>query len=133
MNKVELIGNLGADPELRYTASGQPVCNLRLATSDKPRGDEKYGKSHWHTVVVWGKKGEALAKEAKKGSRVHVTNGKIEYRQWEDKNGNKRFSTDIVAFGIEVVARRGDSEREFAKANDDTFSDEPGDPDDIPF
>lgn len=123
MNKVELEGRLGKDPELRYTQHGKAVATLNLATSDRPKKGEKYGASQWHRVILWGDLAEGVAREARKGSIVRVNNGKIEYRTWEDKSGNKRYSTEIIGFDAEVIPARPrqDSEREFAKANDDTF------------
>lgn len=104
LNRVTLIGNLGADPELKYTQSGQGVLRLRLATSESflNRANERQQRTEWHTVIVWGKRGEALNNILSKGRSICVE-GRIQYRQWEDKDGNKRNSTEIVAQNIVLL------------------------------
>lgn len=95
LNKATLIGNLGADPELNFTKGGEPVLKLRLATTEsyKDRNGERQEKTEWHTCVLWGKRGESLAKILRKGETICVE-GSIQYRDWE-KDGVKRTSTDI--------------------------------------
>jgi single-strand DNA-binding protein len=99
VNKAILIGNLGRDPELRYTQGGQAVVNFTLATSetwnDKASG-EKVERTEWHRIVVWGKIGELCAQYLTKGSSVYVE-GRIQTREWEDKEGQKRRTTEINA------------------------------------
>ncbi len=104
LNRVTLIGNLGADPELKYTQSGQGVLRLRLATTESymNRSNERQQRTDWHTVIVWGKRGEALNNILSKGRSICVE-GRIQYRQWEDKDGNKRNSTEIVAQNIVLL------------------------------
>ncbi|MGB5366912.1 MAG: single-stranded DNA-binding protein [Polyangiales bacterium] len=104
LNRVTLIGNLGADPELKYTQSGQGVLRLRLATTESymNRANERQQRTDWHTVIVWGKRGEALNNILSKGRSICVE-GRIQYRQWEDKDGNKRNSTEIVAQNIVLL------------------------------
>ena len=101
MNKVILIGNLGADPELKYTQGNQAVLKLRLATTESymTKTGERRSRTEWHTVVIWGKRAEALNKILSKGRTICVE-GRIQYRQWEDQNGNKRNATDINATEI---------------------------------
>jgi single-strand DNA-binding protein len=102
MNKVILIGNLGADPELKYTQGGQAVLKLRLATTESyfdKASNERKSTTEWHTVIVWGKRAEALNKILSKGRTICVE-GSIQYRQWEDANGDKRYATDIKASEI---------------------------------
>lgn len=108
MNKAILIGNLGQDPELRYTQGGQPVLNLRLATTETyvNRDKERQQRTEWHTVVVWGKRGEALHKILAKGRAVCIE-GRIQTRKWEDKEGNKRYGTEIVATNVILIGGRG--------------------------
>lgn len=108
LNRVMLIGNLGADPELRYTQGNQPVLSLRLATTESfnNRAGERQERTEWHAVTLWGKRGEALSKFLSKGERIFVE-GRIQYRQWEDRDGNKRWSTDIVATNIILLGGRG--------------------------
>ncbi len=101
LNKVILIGNLGADPELKFTQSNQAVLRLRLATSESfvKRDGERDTRTEWHTVIVWGKRGEALEKILNKGRSIGVE-GRIQTRSWEDRDNNKRYSTEIVATNI---------------------------------
>jgi single-strand DNA-binding protein len=104
LNRVTLIGNLGADPELKYTQNSQAVLRLRLATTESyvNRSGERQQRTDWHTVIVWGKRGEALNNILSKGRSICVE-GRIQYRQWEDKDGNKRNSTEIVAQNIVLL------------------------------
>jgi single-strand DNA-binding protein len=104
LNRVTLIGNLGADPELKYTQNGQAVLRLRLATTESyvNRSGERQQRTDWHTVIVWGKRGEALNNILSKGRSI-CAEGRIQYRQWEDKEGNKRNSTEIVAQNIVLL------------------------------
>jgi single-strand DNA-binding protein len=103
MNKVILCGNLGADPELKYTPSNQALLRLRLATTEKwkDKGGELQEKTAWHTVVVWGPRAEALSKFLAKGHRLLVE-GSLEYREWEADDGSKRHAVDVRAIDIEV-------------------------------
>ncbi|MGH0037600.1 MAG: single-stranded DNA-binding protein [Myxococcota bacterium] len=105
VNKVILIGNLGRDPELRYTQSGQPVTNFTLATSenwtDKQSG-EKQERTEWHRIIVWGRTGEMCAKYLAKGRTVYVE-GRLQTREWEDKEGNKRRTTEINAQTVQFL------------------------------
>jgi single-strand DNA-binding protein len=101
LNRVMLLGNLGADPELRVTSGGQSVLKLRLATSetylDKNRVRQE--RTEWHSVVVWGKRAEALGKFLTKGSRLFVEGG-LRTSSYDDKEGNKKYRTEIVASNI---------------------------------
>ncbi|MGD8862104.1 MAG: single-stranded DNA-binding protein [Myxococcales bacterium] len=107
LNKVMLIGNLGQDPELRFTQSGTAVLNLRLATNErwKDQSGEWKDKTEWHSVIVWGKRGEALNKILSKGSHMYV-DGRLQTRSWEDRDGNKRYTTEIVAQDIKLLGGR---------------------------
>ena len=109
LNKVVLIGNLGADPELRFTQGGQGVLSLRLATSESyvNRAGERQQRTEWHSVTVWGKRGEALNNILSKGRPICVE-GRIQYRTWDDKDGNKRNATDIVATNVVLLGGRRD-------------------------
>jgi len=104
LNRVMLIGNLGADPELKYTQNGQAVLRLRLATTESyaNRAGERQQRTDWHTIIVWGKRGEALNNILSKGRSICVE-GRIQYRQWDDKEGNKRNATEIVAQNIVLL------------------------------
>jgi single-strand DNA-binding protein len=108
LNKVMLIGNLGRDPELRYTQGGQPILNMRLATNEsyQNRDGERQEKTEWHSVILWGKRGEALGKILSKGSQLCIE-GRLQTRSWEDKQGQKRYTTEIVATNVILLGGRG--------------------------
>lgn len=110
LNQVMLLGNLGADPELRMTSGGQAVLKLRMATSETylDRGKKRQERTEWHSVVVWGKRAEGLAKILGKGSRLLV-NGRIQTQSFEDRDGQKRWRTEIVA--NDVLLQGGGPER----------------------
>lgn len=101
LNRVMLLGNLGADPELRMTSGGQAVLKLRLATSETylDRNKVRQERTEWHSVVVWGKRGEALAKILAKGSRIFIEGG-LRTSSYDDKEGHKRYKTEVVANNI---------------------------------
>jgi single-strand DNA-binding protein len=112
LNKVLLLGNLGADPELRVTPGGQAVLKLRLATTESylDRSNTRQERTEWHRITIWGKRGEALAKILTKGDRIFIE-GRIQTSSYE-KNGEKRYSTDIVANNVILAGgRRGGAER----------------------
>ncbi len=105
VNKVILIGNLGRDPELRYTQSGQAVANFTLATTenwnDRSSG-ERVERTEWHRIVVWGRSGEMCAKYLSKGRTVYVE-GRLQTREWEDREGQKRRTTEINAQTVQFL------------------------------
>jgi single-strand DNA-binding protein len=111
INKVILVGNLGADPETRYMPSGSAVTNLRLATSeswkDKQTGDQQE-RTEWHRVAMFGRLAEIAAEYLRKGSQIYVE-GSLRTRKWQDKDGNDRFSTEIVANEMQMLGGRGDA------------------------
>lgn len=111
VNKAILVGNLGQDPEMRTTASGTTVCNIRLATSDRRKDRDGQWTDHteWHTVVCFGRTAENVGKFCRKGKQVYVE-GRIQTRKWQDKDGRDRWSTEIVADNIRFLGGRGDSE-----------------------
>lgn len=106
INKVILIGNLGQDPELKYTQGQQAILRLRLATNEqyKASNGEWQDRTEWHSVTVWGKRAEALSKFLRKGAALYVE-GRLATRSWDDRDGNKRSTTEIVA--NEVIALSG--------------------------
>lgn len=110
MNKVILVGNLGSDPELRYTQGGEPVANFSLATNKKWKNKSGESQEHteWHKIVVWGKTAENCEKFLKKGSKVLIE-GEIQTREWEDKEGGKRYTTEIKALGVDFLSTSSDS------------------------
>ncbi len=97
VNKVILLGNLGADPELKYTPSNRPVCNLRLATNEvfKDKSGQRQERTEWHRVTVWGDQGENCSKYLQKGRSVYIE-GRLQTRSY-DKDGQKHYATDVVA------------------------------------
>ncbi len=107
VNRVILIGNLGRDPELRYTAGGQPVASFSVATNE--RWNDREGKTQerteWHRIVVWGKQGENCANYLQKGRTVYIE-GRLQTREWEDKEGHKRQTTEVVAQSVQFLDRR---------------------------
>src|SRR5215203_2472361 len=107
LNRVMLLGNLGADPELRFTQGGQAVLNMRLATTESYLDKDKVRRERtdWHNVVVWGKRGEALAKILAKGSSLFVE-GSLRTSSYDDREGNKRYKTEIVANNILLTGGR---------------------------
>lgn len=112
INRVILLGNLGADPELRFTQGGQAVLNIRLATTESylDKNKVRQERTDWHNVVVWGKRGEALAKFLAKGSTILVEGG-IRTSSYEDKEGQKRYKTEIQATNIVLAGgKRGASD-----------------------
>ena len=98
VNKVILVGRLGRDPETRFTSAGQAVCNFSVATDEvfKDRAGERQKRTEWHRITMWGKLAEISQQYLKKGSLVYLE-GRIQTRQWDDRDGNKRTSFDIVA------------------------------------
>ena len=108
VNKVLLIGNLGADPDMRYTPSGAGVCEMRLATNESwtDKSGQRQERTEWHRIVVWGKRAELCAKYLSKGRQCFVE-GRLRTRSWEDKEGNKRYTTEIVATDVQFLGGRG--------------------------
>jgi len=108
LNRVMLLGNLGADPELRTTSGGQSVLKLRLATSETylDKNRQRQEKTEWHSVVIWGKRAEALSKILSKGSRLFVEGG-LRTSNYEDREGVKRYKTEIVANNVLLQGGRG--------------------------
>ena len=108
VNKVIIVGNLGADPELRYTSGGQPVTDLRIATSRRWQGKDgtMQEDTQWHRVVVWGKQAEQCKEFLSKGRQAYVE-GRLQTRSWEDREGNKRYTTEVVAQQVQFLGGRG--------------------------
>ncbi len=108
INKVILVGNLGSDPELRNTPSGTSVCEFSVATNEtwKGKDGQTQDRTEWHRIIVWGRLGENCAKFLSKGRQVYVE-GRLQTRSWEDKDGNKRYTTEIVARDIQFLGGGG--------------------------
>jgi single-strand DNA-binding protein len=135
LNKVMLIGNLGADPEIRYTPSGAAVANFNMATKAQwtTKEGEKQDSTEWHRIVAWRRLGEICGEYLHKGSLVYIE-GRLQTRSWEDRDGNKRYTTEIVAQGMQMLDRAGQSAE--AVSTEERFpTEEPLDvpDDDIPF
>ena len=116
VNKVILIGNLGADPETRYLPSGDAVTNIRIATTEvwKDKGGEKQEHTEWHRIAFFGKLAEISGEYLKKGSPVYVE-GRIRTRKWQDKEGQDRYSTEIVADRMQLLGSRGGGSESVAR------------------
>ena len=140
INKAILIGRLGSDPEVRYTPSGVAVANFNIATSeewkDKDSGEKKE-RTEWHRIVAWSKLGEICGEYLSKGRQVYIE-GRIQTRSWEDRDGNKRYTTEIVAADVQFLGGRdagsgaraasGESASDFESSQTQAPED-----DDIPF
>jgi single-strand DNA-binding protein len=147
VNKVILVGNLGRDAELRYTPGGAAVATLNLATTEvwNDRNNQRQEKTEWHRVVLWGKQAESLQEYLTKGKQIYVE-GRLQTRQWDDKDGNKRYTTEIKCDRVTLLgggggggARRGGDAEGYGGARGgagggmDEPPVEPITDDDIPF
>jgi single-strand DNA-binding protein len=138
VNKAILIGNLGADPELRYTASGTAVAGFNMATTEryKDKNGELQERTEWHSIVCWGRLGELANEYLKKGRSVYIE-GRIQTRNYEDKDGIKRYRTEIVAQQMQFLGGRGQGDQQ--STSTETASSGPSEPelpsddDDLPF
>jgi single-strand DNA-binding protein len=110
VNKVILLGNLGRDPETRYTTGGEAVTNLRIATTEqwKDKSGEKQEKTEWHTVVLFGRQAEVAGEYLKKGRSVYIE-GRLQTRKWTDKEGVEKYSTEIVGDRMQLIGGARDS------------------------
>ena len=105
VNKVILLGNVGRDPELRYTQNGTAVCNFSLATTERAKiGGEWQDRTEWHSIVAWGRLAETCSNYLAKGSQVYIE-GRLRTRKWEDREGNTRYQTEVVADSMVLVGR----------------------------
>lgn len=108
INKVILIGNLGKDPEIRYTQSGAAVVNFSIATTERWKGQDgqQQEQTEWHNIVAWKRLAEICSEFLSKGSKVYIE-GKLQTRKWQDKDGNDRYTTEIVARDMQMLTPRG--------------------------
>ena len=108
VNKVILVGNLGRDAELRYTPGGAPVSSFSLATTEiwNDKGGQRQEKTEWHRIVLWGKTAESLNEYLTKGKQIYVE-GRLQTRQWDDKDGNKRYTTEIKCDRVTLLGGGG--------------------------
>ena len=132
VNKVILVGNPGRDAELRYTPSGAAVATLNMATTEmwNDRNGQRQEKTEWHRVVLWGKQAESLQEYLVKGKQIYVE-GRLQTRQWDDKDGNKRYTTEIKADRITLLG--GGGGRSGAMERGGGGSAVPGGPDEPPM
>jgi single-strand DNA-binding protein len=134
INKVILIGNLGSDPEIRYTQSGTAVATFNVATTERWKGKDgqQQEQTEWHRVVAWRRLAEICGEYLSKGSKVYIE-GKLQTRKWEDRDGNTRYTTEVVARDMQMLSPRG------ASSDTGQFQEEPPFPepaameDDVPF
>ena len=141
INKAIVVGNLGRDPEVRYSANGNAIANVTIATTDSwkdRQSGERQEKTEWHRVVFFGRLAEIAGEYLKKGSQVYVE-GRLQTRKWEDLDGNERYTTEIVAADMQMLGGRGGggdtqggSAPDFGEASSGSSSSGDFD-DDIPF
>ncbi len=136
VNKVILIGYLGADPEIRYTADGTAVTTFRIATSRQwtNKNGERVDQTEWHRIVAWRRLGEICAQYLSKGKQVYIE-GRLQTRSWEDRDGNRRWTTEIIAENMQMLGKAGDVmdvPESAAPVQEDMVDETPLD-DDIPF
>ncbi len=139
LNKVMLIGNLGKDPEVRFTASGQAVAGFSLATSEtyKDKNGEKVEKTEWHNITLWGKLAEIAGEYLSKGKTVYIE-GRLQTRKWQDKSGNDRYTTEIVGDKMQMLSAKGERSgggdtSSAQKSGSSNYEEPPFQDDDIPF
>jgi single-strand DNA-binding protein len=140
VNKVILVGNLGRDAELRYTPGGAAVATLNLATTEtwNDKEGQRQEKTEWHRVVLWGKQAETLSQYLQKGKQIYVE-GRLQTRQWDDKDGNKRYTTEIRGDRIVLLSSAGGGGQRGGSMRSEMPQGEPADmtpelsEDDIPF
>ncbi len=145
VNKVILVGNLGADPIMRYTPNGTAVVNFSIATTDKftSKSGERESRTEWHRVVAWSKLAEICNQYLKKGKQIYVE-GRLQTRSWDDQSGNKRYTTEVVVNNMVMLGRAGETAdvppQDFPPDNysqeaaaESTSKAASGDDDDLPF
>ena len=134
LNKVLLIGNLGKDPEVKYTPSGLQIARFTVATTDRvKKGDNWEDKTEWHTIVSFGKSAEFAGKYLKKGTTVYLE-GRIQTSSWDDDNGVKKYRTEVIADTVKSLSKRESVDH--GASNDDidvSGGNDPGATDDLPF
>ncbi len=142
VNKVILIGNLGADPDLRFTANGAQVAHFNMATSEtwQDKGGERQERTEWHRIVLWRRLAEVAGQYLKKGSKVYIE-GKLQTRTWDDAKGQKHYTTEIIAQSMEMLDGQNGGPGELDMAYGRTVHEVPAVPesrsgagdDDLPF
>jgi single-strand DNA-binding protein len=140
LNKVMLIGNLGKDPEVRFTASGQAVAGFSLATSEKFKGKtgEWEERTEWHNITLWGKLAEIAGEYLSKGKTIYLE-GRLQTRKWQDKSGNDRYTTEVVGDKMQMLSPKGErrggetSSTQPGGGGGGSYEEPPFQDDDIPF
>jgi single-strand DNA-binding protein len=135
VNKVILIGNLGKDPELRYLPSGQAVTKFSLATGSrwKDKEGQWQDRTDWHNIVAFGKTAEICNEYLKKGRQVYIE-GRVQTRSYDDRDGNKKWITEIIAQSMQMLGRKGEDEEEIPEAVEEPQAGETkSEDDDLPF
>lgn len=136
VNKVILIGNLGADPEVRYLSNGTTVANFRMATTENRlnRSGEKVAITEWHRIVTFGKLAEICREYLNKGKQVYIE-GRLQTRSWEDKEGNRKWTTEIIATNMQMLGAPGPSVEASSSDKESMIGQEvaPGPDDEVPF
>lgn len=141
LNKVMLIGNLGKDPELRHTASGMAVATFSIATSERYKNKQTNDweeKTEWHNIVLWSKLAETAGQYLSKGKTVYIE-GRLQTRKWQDRDGNTRYTTEIVGDTMKMLSPRGEGARgggadsSFEPSGGGNYEEPPFQDDDIPF
>ena len=108
VNKVILVGNLGKDPEVRYTPSGSPVASFSLATTERynDKSGQRQERTEWHNIIFWNRLAEICQQYLRKGSSIYLE-GRIQTRSWDDRDGNKRYTTEIIGNAMQIIGSRG--------------------------
>ena len=139
VNKVILIGNLGADPEIRYTQSGTAVATFRMATTEKFKGKDgqMQDQTEWHRIVAWARLAEICGEYLHKGSKVYIE-GRLQTRKWTDQSGVEKYTTEIIAREMKMLSARGGSDQDsYGGYQDSSFPEPPpgmmGTGEDVPF
>jgi single-strand DNA-binding protein len=136
VNKVILVGRLGKDPEVRYSTNGNAITNFNLATSRvyKNKQGEKVDETEWHRCVSFGRTAEVCGEYLHKGSLIYVE-GRLQTRDWEDKDGNKRWTTEVIIDSMKMLGSKNDRGVSSAESSDNPFDKGPSDipDDDVPF
>ncbi len=139
VNKVILVGNLGSDPTMRHTPNGTAVVNFNIATTERftTKDGEKDSRTEWHRVVAWARLAEICNDYLKKGKQVYIE-GRLQTRSWEDQQGNKKYTTEVVANNMVMLGRAGDSPMEippqdFPPEAEGAAQTPSADDDDLPF
>lgn len=113
LNKIMLIGNLGADPELRYTGSGTAVSNFRIATNESwtDKNGQRQERTEWHRIVAWGKLAELAAEYLTKGRQVYIE-GRVQTNRWQDRDGNDRYTSEVIASTVTFLGARPQQDKQ---------------------